>query len=65
VRDVDDGQAARFQTFDESEQRVHVSLTEAARRLVEHEDATAHGQRARDFHQLLRRRLKIADDRVG
>ncbi len=61
VRDVDDGQAARLEASEQIEQRAHVGVTEAARRLVEDEDAAPHRERPRDFHELLRRRLEIAN----
>ena len=61
VRDVDDRDPARLQAADEIEQRANVRVPQAAGRLVEHEHAAAGRERARDFDELLRRRLKIRD----
>ena len=56
VRDVDDGEALRLETADQREEPLDVGVGEAARRLVEHDDAGAARQSARDLDQLLRRR---------
>ena len=61
---VDDGDALALQPPDAIEQLSHVRVREAARRLVEHEHAAADRDRPRDLDELLRRRRKIADDRV-
>ena len=46
------------------EQRSHVVVRQAARRLVEDQHAAADGERARDLDELLRRRRSVADERV-
>jgi hypothetical protein len=45
--------ASPFELADECEEPLRVGARQAAGRLVEHEDATSDGQRARDFHELL------------
>ena len=64
MRDVHDCQALLLEPANQLEQLPHVVVGEAARRLVEHEHAAAECQRARDLHELLRRRRQLADRRV-
>ena len=64
VRDVHDCEALLLEPANQLEQLLYVVVREAARRLVEHEHAATECQRARDFHELLRRRRQLADRRV-
>ena len=65
MRDVDDGAALRFQAAHQREQPRDVVAPEAARRLVEHEDAAARRKGARDLHELLRGDGERLDARSG
>src|SRR6185436_12448462 len=53
VRDVDDGVTVRLEPAHEIEQAPHVRAAQAARGLVEDEDARADGERTRDLDELL------------
>ena len=63
VRDIHHGDALALEPPDQLEQRLHVAVRQAARRLVEHQHARAGGQRPADFDQLLFGRREIADVR--
>ena len=65
VRDVDDGVPLRLQMTQELEQVLDIGAPETAGRFVEHQHAASDGNRARDFHDLLRRNREAADDGVG
>ena len=65
MRDVDDGETLLFEPADQREEPLDVGVGEAARRLVEHHDAGAARQSARDLDELLRRRRQVRDERVG
>jgi hypothetical protein len=65
MRDVDDRVSLILEAAEQREEALDVRAAEAARRLVEHQDAAADRQRARDLDELLLRDGQIADDRVG
>ena len=61
MRDVDARHAARLEPVDQHVQPIRFGLTEAARRLVEHDDARAAADRDGDLHDLLLRDRQLAE----